>query len=67
MRSDFTGDLSKRVKCKRCGDSHFKRERLPGTCLACDIGDRWQRGQSVESIAVGLDLPVFLVRKTVEG
>ena len=66
MQTAFTGDLSRRVKCRKCGESHLKRERLPGVCLSCDLADRWlEKGESVREIAVGLDLPEFLVSEVV--
>ena len=66
-RSDFTGNLTQRVKCKRCGEKHSERWRRPGWCLPCDLIDRGRQGESVEAIATRMQLPPFLIEEFLEG
>ena len=49
------------LKCENCGDRHSYRWRRPGWCLACDLIDRGQQGESVQQIAERMQLPPFLI------
>lgn len=54
-------------RCVSCGARHAVRERMPGTCLTCDIRQRSGAGESADAIAFRFELPPFLVAAVIEG